>query len=160
MLPWDIRRNIICTYRMIYYLSKGTITNSKINVCHKYLLSRVSNKHLTQSRGYCIYSVPYAQVVHERLRKEIEYCSKMKIGNRSPDCITKHIMKNVTFYIFTRCLVLKVFLDMLLSKLHCFSYFHQRPLNKYFVLCFYIQTKQKQRPFIDSTNYSRQYYFR
>ena len=29
----------------------------------------------------------YAQVVHERLRKEIEYCSKTKIGNRSHDCI-------------------------------------------------------------------------
>ena len=90
----------------------------------------------------------YAQVVRERLRTEIEYCSNIKIGNRSRDCITKHIMKNgfkksyVTLYVFTRCLVLKIFFEMLLSKLHCFSYFYQRPLNKYFVLCFYIQRKK------------------
>ena len=60
---YDISQ-ITCTYRMIlaaciynckYYLSKDTITNTKINVCHKYFLTRVSNKHLTQSGEYCIY---------------------------------------------------------------------------------------------------------
>ena len=52
------------------------------------------------------------------------------------------------------------FFFILLSELHCFSYFYQIPLSKYFVLCFYIQRKHKQRQFIDSRNYSRQYYFR
>ena len=145
---------------MIYNPRKGTITITKINVCHKYLLSRVSNKLLTQSREYCIYSVRTSRTWDIAKRNRILFKNK----NREPIArlyYQTHYEKWIQIIIcYSLCFHSMLSTEVFFFELHCFSYFYQRPLNKYFVLCFYIQTKQKQCSFINSRNYSRQYYFR